>query len=151
MLYEDLYCAWGKCENALKAVTKDLHSDRTSAPPFLANARRLLLACAASVLPHAVRTHTLQQTALAQAQPSTVILTLCKIAAQIKPYKDRMLLHLPNACPVQALLQRVTTLLCAVSEPVCNPSSAARRPMPRSAASGSHGASPPRLDRCGRG
>jgi hypothetical protein len=122
MLYEDLYCARGNCENDIKAVKNDLHSDRTSATSFLANAMRLLLACAAYVLHHALRTHTLQHTALAQAQPSTVILTLFKIATQIKQYKDRILLHLPSSCPVKALLQRVTTLLCAVPEPVCNTS-----------------------------
>jgi hypothetical protein len=122
MLYEDLYCARGNCENALTAVKNDLHSDRTSATTFLANAMRLLLACAAYVLHHALRTHTLHHPTLAQAQPSTVILTLCKIAAQIKQYKDRILLHLPNSCPVKALLQRVTTLLCAVPAPVCNTS-----------------------------
>ena len=116
------YCARGNCENAIKAVKNDLHSDRTSATSFLANAMRLLLACAAYVLHHALRTHTLQHTALAQAQPSTVILTLFKIATQLKQYKDRILLHLPSSCPVKALLQRVTTLLCAVPEPVCNTS-----------------------------
>jgi hypothetical protein len=89
---------------------------------FLANAMRLLLACAAYVLHHALRTHTLHHTALAQAQPSTVIRTLFKIAAQIKQYKDRILLHLPSSCPVKALLHRVTTLLCAVPAPVCNTS-----------------------------
>lgn len=118
MLYEDLYCARGNCENAIKAVKNDLHSDRTSATSFLANAMRLLLACAAYVLHHALRTHTLQQTALAQ--PSTVILMLFKVAAQVKQYKDRILLHLPSSCPVKALLHRVTALLCAVPEPVCN-------------------------------
>ena len=122
MLYADLYCARGNCETDIKAVKNDLHSDRTSATSFLANAMRLLLACAAYVLHHALRTHTLQHTALAQAQPSTVILTLFKIATQIKQYKDRILLHLPSSCPVKALLQRVTTLLCAVPEPVCNTS-----------------------------
>jgi hypothetical protein len=122
MLYEDLYCARGNCENDIKAVKNDLHSDRTSATSFLANAMRLLLACAAYVLHHALRTHTLQHTALAQAQPSTVILTLFKIATQIKQYKDRILLHLPSSCPVKALLHRVTTLLCAVPEPVYNTS-----------------------------
>jgi hypothetical protein len=122
MLYADLYCARGNCENAIKAVKNDLHSDRTSATTFFANAMRLLLACAAYVLHHALRTHTLQHTALAQAQPSTVILTLFKIATQIKQYKDRILLHLPSSCPVKALLQRVTALLCAVPEPACNTS-----------------------------
>jgi hypothetical protein len=122
MLYEDLYCARGNCENDLKAVKNDLHSDRTSATTFLANAMRLLLACAAYGLHHALRTHPLHHTALAQAQPSTVILTLFKIATQIKQYKDRILLHLPSSCPVKALLHRVTTLLCTVPAPVCNTS-----------------------------
>jgi Transposase DDE domain group 1 len=122
MLYEDLYCARGNGENDIKAVKNDLHSDRTSATSFLANAMRLLLACAASVLHHALRTHTLQHTALAQAQPSTVILTLFKVATQIKQYKDRILLHLPSSCPIKALFYRVTTLLCAVPAPVCNTS-----------------------------
>jgi len=110
MLYEDLYCARGNCENDIKAVQCDLHSDRTSATTFLANSLRLLLACAAYVLHHALRRHTLQHTALAQAQPSTVILTLFKVATQIKQYKDRILLHLPSSCPVKALLHRVTAL-----------------------------------------
>jgi len=122
IVYEDLYCARGNGENDIKAVKCDLHRDRTSATTFLANAMRLLLAGAAYVLPHALRTHTLHHTALAQAQPSTVILTLCKIATQLKQYKDRILLHLPSSCPVKALLHRVTILLCAVTAPVCNTS-----------------------------
>jgi DDE family transposase len=122
MLYEDLYCARGNCENDIKAVKCDLHSDRTSATTFLANSLRLLLACAAYVLHHALRRHTLQHTALAQAQPSTVILTLFKVATQIKQYKDRILLHLPSSCPVKALLHRVTALLSAVPIAVGNTS-----------------------------
>ena len=122
IVYEDLYGARGNGANDSKALKGALHSDRTSATTFLANAMRLLLSCAASVLHHALRTHTLQHTALAQAQPSTVILTLFKIATQIKQYKDRILLHLPSSCPVKALLQRVTTLLCAVPELVYNTS-----------------------------
>jgi hypothetical protein len=121
-VYEDLYCARGNCENDIKAVKNDLHSDRTSATTFLANATRLLLACGAYVLHHALRTHTLAHTALATAQPSTVILTLFKVATQVKQYKDRILLHLPTSCPVKALLQRVTTLLTAVPLPALNTS-----------------------------
>jgi hypothetical protein len=121
-VYEDLYCARGNCENAIKAVKCDLHSDRTSATTFLANATRLLLSCAAYVLHHALRTHTLAHTALATAQPGTVILTLFKVATQIKQYKDRILLHLPTSCPVKALLRRVTTLLTAIPVPALNTS-----------------------------
>ena len=122
MVYEDLYGARGNCENDIKAVKHDRRSDRTSATTCLAHALRLILACAAYALHHALRRHTLQHTTLAQAQPSTVILTLCKIATQVKQYKDRILLHLPSSCPVKALLQRVTTLLCAVPELAYNTS-----------------------------
>jgi hypothetical protein len=122
MVYEDLSCARGNCENDIKAVQCDLHSDRTSATTFLANTLRLLLACAASVLHHALRTHTLQHTSLANAQPSTVILTLFKVATQIKQYKDRIFLHLPSSCPVKALLHRVTALLSAVPLPLVHTS-----------------------------
>jgi hypothetical protein len=122
MLYEDLYCARGTCENMLKAVKCDLHSDRTSETTFLANAMRLLLACAAYVLHHALRTQTLQHTALAHAQPATVILTLFKVATLVKQYKDRIRLHLPSSCPVKALLHRVTALLSLVPVPGWNTS-----------------------------
>jgi len=122
MLYEDLYCARGNGENDIKAVKCDLQSDRTSATTFLANAMRLLLACAASVLHHALRTHTLQHTALANAQPSTVILTLFKVATQSTQSKDQILLPLPSSCPVKALLHRVTALLSAVPLPLVNTS-----------------------------
>jgi hypothetical protein len=121
-VYEDLYCARGTCEHAIKAVKCALHSDRPSATTFLATAMRLLLACGAYVLHHALRTHTLAHTTLATAQPSTVILTLFKGATQIKPYKDRILLHLPTSCPVKALLHRVTTLRTAIPVPTVNTS-----------------------------
>src|SRR5512132_204095 len=120
--YEAIYCARGNCENHIKAVKCDLHSDRTSATTFLANAMRLLLSCAAYALHHALRTSTLHHTPLAQAQPSTVILTLFKVAAQVKQYKDRILLHLPTSCPVKALLHRVTALLSLVPRPALNTS-----------------------------
>jgi len=121
-VYEELYCARGNCENDIKAVKCDLHSDRTSATTFLANAMRLLLSCAAYILHHALRTHTLAHTALATAQPPTLILTLFKVATQVKQYKDRILLHLPTACPVKALLSHITTLLSAVPVPALNTS-----------------------------
>jgi len=108
MRYEALYGARGHGEQESKAVQGDLPSDRTSAPTCLANRLRRLLSCAASVRHPAVRTHTRQHPALASAQPSTLILPLCKVATPSKPYKDRMLLHLPSACPVKARLYRVT-------------------------------------------
>lgn len=121
-VYEELYCARGNCENAIKAVKCALHSDRTSDTTFVANATRLLLACAAYVLHHALRTQTLAHTSLATAQPGTVILTLFKVATHVKQYKDRILLHLPTSCPVKALLHRVTMLLTIIPVPALNTS-----------------------------
>src|SRR5437879_3058346 len=108
MLYEDLYCARGNCENDIKAVKGDLHSDRTSATTFLANSMRLLLACAAYVLHHALRRHTLQHTALAQAQPSTVILTLFKVGVALLQRRPKPWLLSLLSSPVlfRILLQR---------------------------------------------
>jgi hypothetical protein len=101
MLYEALYGARGNGENESTAVKIDLHSDRTSATTVLATALRLLLACAAYVLHQALRTSTLHHTALAQAQPSTIILTLCKIAAPGKQSQARLLLQLPAFCAMK--------------------------------------------------
>ena len=102
-LYDDRYGARGPGAHALKAGQHARHSARTSATPCLANARRLLRACAAAVLHQALRTPTLPPTALAHAPPSPVIRTLFKIAPQLTQDKDRLLLHLPSACPVTVL------------------------------------------------
>jgi hypothetical protein len=117
-----LSCARGNGENDITAMKHALHSDRTSATTCLAHATRLLGACGASVLHQALRTHTLAHTALATAQPSTVILTLFTGAPHVKQYKDRMLLHLPTSCPVKGLLHRVTTRLTAIPVPAVNTS-----------------------------
>jgi Transposase DDE domain group 1 len=114
--------ARGQCENAIKTLKCDLHSDRTSATTFLANTMRLFWSCAAYILHHTLRTHTLGHTSLAHAQLTTVMLALFKVAVHVKQYKDRMRLHLPRSCPVKALLQRVTTLLSAVPAPAWNTS-----------------------------
>lgn len=106
-LYQQDYCARGQAENWIKQVKCDLKADRTSASSFLANFARLLLTAAAYVLHQQLRQLGLQGTALAAAQPRTVILSLFKIAVRVKQYKDRVLLHLPTACPAKALLATV--------------------------------------------
>jgi hypothetical protein len=103
-LYQQDYCARGQAENLIKQVKVDLKSDRTSASSFLANFARLLFTASAYVLHQQLRHLGLQGTALASAQPRTVMLSLFKIAARVKQYKDRVLLHLPSACPVKDLL-----------------------------------------------
>lgn len=110
-IYEDLYCARGQAENWIKHLKSDLASDRTSCTTFLANFMRLLEHAGAYVLHQQLRTQALQHTALANAQPSSVIAKLFKIAVQVKQFKDRVILHLPTSCPVKQLLQTVTERL----------------------------------------
>jgi hypothetical protein len=121
-VYADLYGARGHCANAIQAGKGALHRDRPAATTFLAHALRRRLSCAAAVLHHALRTHTLSHTALATAHPSTVLRTLFNVATQSKQYKERLLLHLPTSCPVKALLHRVTALLAAIPVPALHPS-----------------------------
>lgn len=89
----------------------DLAADRTSCTTFLANCMRLLLHAAAYILHQQLRTEALQYTALSQAQPSTVISKLFKIAVQGRQYKNKIVLHLPSACPVKHLLHTLTERL----------------------------------------
>jgi hypothetical protein len=56
-------------------------------------------------------------TELAKAQPMSIILKLFKLAVRVVQYKDRIKLHLPSACPVKALLHRVTELLYLTRPP----------------------------------
>ena len=110
-IYCDLYCARGQAENFIKQVKCDLAADRTSCTTFLANCMRLILHCAAYVLHQQLRTEALKHTELATAQPNTVILKLFKVAAQVRQYKDRVILHLPSAYPFKHLLWQVTERL----------------------------------------
>jgi len=117
LLYRELYCARGQDENFIKMVKNDLAADRTSDHSFLANHMRLFFACAAYVLHHALRTEVLVYTELAQAQPSTVILKLFKLAVRVVQYKDRVKLQLPTHCPVKPLLHTVTEILFQARPP----------------------------------
>jgi len=111
MLYEEIYCARGRAENYIKHLKGDLAADRTSCTSFLANSMRLLLHAAAYVLHQQLRTQALQHTALSQAQPSTVIARLLKIAVQVWQCKNTIVLHLPSACPIKCLLQGLSERL----------------------------------------
>jgi hypothetical protein len=111
MLYEEIYCARGQAENYIKHLKDDLAADRTSCTSFLANGMRLLLHAAAYVLHQQLRTQALQHTALSQAQPSTVIAKLFKIAVQVRQSRNKIVLHLPSACAVKHLLQTLTERL----------------------------------------
>ncbi|MDQ1924842.1 IS1380 family transposase [Massilia pseudoviolaceinigra] len=111
MLYEDIFCARGQAGNYIKHLKDDLAADHTSCTSFLANCMRLLLHAAAYILHQQLRTQALRHTALSQAQPSTVIAKLFKIAVQVKQYKNRIVLPLPSACPLKHLLHTLTERL----------------------------------------
>jgi hypothetical protein len=111
MLYEELYCARGQTENYIKYLKTDLASDRTSCTTFLANCMRLLLHAAAYILHQQLRTQGLKNTEMEQAQPSSVITKLFKIAVQIRQTKNRIIIHLPTACTVKNLLHTLTERL----------------------------------------
>lgn len=117
-LYRDLYCARGQDENFIKMLKNDLACDRTCDHSFLANHMRMFFSCAAYVLHHALRTEVLVHTELAQAQPSTVILKLFKLAVRVVQYKDRVKLQLPTHCPVKSLLHKVTEILFQARPPM---------------------------------
>jgi hypothetical protein len=63
------------------------------------------------ILHQQLRTQALQHTALSQAQPSTVIAKLFKIAVQVRQSKQRVTFRLPSACPVKNLLHTLTERL----------------------------------------
>ena len=81
---------------------------------------RLLLHAAAYILHQQLRTQALRHTALSQAQPSTAINKLFKIAVQVRKTKQRIGLHLPNACAVKPLLHTVSERLF-----ICTPANIA--------------------------
>ena len=122
VVYRNFYCARGQDENFIKAMKLDLGSDRTSDQTFLANHMRLFLSCAAYVLHHTLRTDVLRGTEFANAQPSTVILKLFKIAVRVVQYKDRIKLQLPNSYPFKAVLHKITEILYLTSPPILNSS-----------------------------
>jgi hypothetical protein len=117
LLYKDIYCARGQDENYIKAMKNDLASDRTSDHRFIANHLRLFLSCAAYVLHHTLRTEILKDTELKQAQPSTIIIKLFKLAVRVVQYKDRIKLHLPSSYPFKSILYRVTEILYLLKPP----------------------------------
>jgi hypothetical protein len=117
MVYEQLYCARGQDENYIKYLKNDLASDRTSDHSFQANQMRLFFACAAYNLHLSLRQELLQGTELADAQPSTVILKLFKLAVRVMQFKDRVKLHLPSSCPVKAILVKITQMLYLIPLP----------------------------------
>ena len=106
-LYEDLYCRRGQAENHIKSWKTHLAADRTSCCRATANQLRLMLHTGAYWLMWSMRRLMPARSSWRVAQFDTLRLRLLKIAARVVAWKTRVMVHLPSACPEQAILRLV--------------------------------------------
>ena len=115
-IHEDLYCQRGQAENHIKAWRLHLAADRTSCSRASANQLRLMLHTGAYWLLWSLRSLMPKRSTRRVAQFDTLRLRLVKIATRVVALKSRVMLHLPSACPNQAILrlalQRLPRLTC---------------------------------------
>jgi hypothetical protein len=104
-LYEDLYCRRGQAENHIKSWKTHLAADRTSCHSASANQLRLMLHTGAYWLMWSLRRLMPAPSSWRVAQFDTLRLRLLKIAARVVAWKTKVLVHLPSACPDQAILR----------------------------------------------
>lgn len=107
VLYQDVYCRRGCAENHIKSWKTHLAADRTSCSKAAANQFRLFLHAGAYWLLWGLRTAMPKRSAWRVAQFDTLRLRLVKIAARVVEMKTQVRLHLPTACPYQAILRTV--------------------------------------------
>ena len=115
-IHEDLYCQRGQAENHIKAWRLHLAADRTSCSRASANQLRLMLHTGAYWLLWSLRSLMPKRSTWRVVQFDTLRLRLVKIATRVVALKSRVMLHLPSACPNQAILrlalQRLPRLTC---------------------------------------
>jgi hypothetical protein len=116
-LYEQLYCARGDMENAIKEHQLELFGERLSCAGFAANEVRLLLASFAHLLIERFRAIGLKGTELAQATAGTIRVKLLKIAAVVEVSVRRVHIRLASSCPRQDLFAAVHRQLLAWVDP----------------------------------
>jgi hypothetical protein len=104
-LYEDIYCRRGQAENHIKSWKTHLAADRTSCCRAAANQLRLMLHTGAYWLLWSLRRLMPARSSWRVAQFDTLRLRLLKIATRVVEWKTRVMLHLPSACPDQAILR----------------------------------------------
>lgn len=104
-LYEALYCRRGQAENHIKSWKTHLAADRTSCHRGSANQLRLMLHTGAYWLMWSLRRLMPARSSWRVAQFDTLRLRLLKLAARVVAWKTKVLVHLPSACPDQALLR----------------------------------------------
>jgi hypothetical protein len=110
-IYEDLYCGRGQAENHIKAWKRHLAADRTSCCRATANAFRLMLHTGAYWTLWSLRSLMPKRSSWRVAQFDTLRLRLVKLAMRVVELKTRVTLHLPAACPDQAILRLVLNRL----------------------------------------
>ena len=115
-LYERSHCQRGQAENHLKAWKRHLAADRTSCCRASANQFRLMLHTGAYRLLWSLRSLMPKRSTWRVAQFDTLRLRLVKLATRVVALKTRVMLHLPSACPDQAImrlaLERLPRLVC---------------------------------------
>jgi hypothetical protein len=115
-IYEDLYCLRGQAENHIKAWRLHLAADRTSCSRASANQFRLMLHTGAYWLLWSLRSLMPKRSTWRVAQFDTLRLRLVKLATRVVALKSRIMLHLPSACPDQAIMRlalgRLPRLTC---------------------------------------
>lgn len=104
-LYERGYCKRGMAENHIKSWKSHLAADRTSCHRAAANQFRLFLHTAAYWLLWSLRRLMPKRSSWRTAQFDTLRLRLIKLAARVVELKTRIMLHLPTASPIQAVLR----------------------------------------------
>jgi hypothetical protein len=110
-LYETVYCERGQAENLIKLHKAQLASDRTSCLSPAANQVRLALHTAAYWLMLTLRKAIPAASPLAKAEFATIRLKLLKIAARVIEGVARIRVHLPAACPEQAVFSSAAAAL----------------------------------------
>lgn len=106
-LYEQRYCARGDMENRIKEQQLCLFADRLSCQDMRANQVRLSFSAIAYTLMSALRRLGLKDTALANAQCSTIRVRLLKIGARIVVTCRKVWVSLSESYPMQALFAAV--------------------------------------------
>ncbi len=96
-------------ENHIKAWKTHLAADRTSCTRAVANQFRLFLHAGAYWLMWGLRTAMPKRSDWRVAQFDTLRLRLIKIAARVVEMRTQIRVHLPTACPVQAILRLALT------------------------------------------
>jgi hypothetical protein len=104
-LYDKLYCARGDMENRIKDQQLDLFAGRASSHRWWPNQFRQLLSGLAYTLFEGLRARALKGTALANASPNRIRLTLLKIGAVIIRNTRRIRILMSSACPHQDLFR----------------------------------------------